>query len=255
MHKFFNKTGLLLLVACAQPLLSHGGTNAGMALIPGGEFFIGKEGAGDGSPRHAVVVDSFYIDVHEVTNADYAQFCRATNHPLPEFWGMAAFHSGDEFANFPVVGVSWFDAKAFAEWAGKRLPTEAEWEIAARGGLLDMNFPNGNDIDTSRANITVNGQRIGARPVGCYSANNYGLYDMAGNVVEWVADCYGENYYQSSQRENPTGPTGGRFKVIRGGGWHSGPSCNQVFYRNALPANWVDIAVGFRCAKSVSTSR
>jgi iron(II)-dependent oxidoreductase len=226
-----------------------------LVLIPGGEFMMGRDGEGDCAPAHTVRIDSFYIDRYEVTNAEYYGFCQATDHPLPELWGMAEFHCGPEFPDHPVVGVSWRDANAYARWAGKRLPTEAEWECAARGGLVDMDYPNGPDLDPSLANYFIRDPaqreqyRGGTAPVGRYPPNGYDLHDMAGNVVEWVADWYDAESYRASPRANPTGPETGKFRVIRGGGWHSGPYCNRVYYRNALPPQWLDFNVGFRCAK------
>jgi formylglycine-generating enzyme required for sulfatase activity len=145
--------------------------------------------------------------------------------------------------------VSWRDAAAFADWKGKRLPTEAEWEYAARGGLSGIDFPFEGDLDSTKANFSNHRYHLGTQPVGSYPPNAYGLYDMAGNVVEWVADYYDTDYYSSGVADNPTGPEKGRFRVIRGGGWHSGPSCNRVYFRNALPTGWVDINVGIRCAR------
>jgi iron(II)-dependent oxidoreductase len=223
----------------------------GMVRIPAGEFTMGREGSEDHSPAHRVRLKAFYLDKYEVSNRDYLKFCEADKHHLPDFWGMKEFHSGTEFPDHPVVGISWQDAMAYARWAGKRLPTEAEWEYAARGGLQGKNFPPGDEMTPAQANFAVQGRKGGTMPVGSYPANGYGLNDMSGNVVEWIADLYQADYYQSSPVENPTGPSKGRFHVIRGGGWHSGLSCNRVFYRNALPSNWVDINVGFRCAKDI----
>ncbi|NIN00160.1 MAG: SUMF1/EgtB/PvdO family nonheme iron enzyme [candidate division Zixibacteria bacterium] len=223
-------------------------TQAELVLIPGGEFVMGKDDEGDCSPAHKVYVDSFYMDKYEVTNAQYLEFCKETGRALPEFWGMKQFRSGPDFPDHPVVGISWRDANAYAEWAGKRLPAEAEWECAARGGLVGMNYPQGNELDSAQANHTL-ADLEGTVAVGGFAPNGYGLHDMAGNVWEWVADYYDGAYHKSSPYRNPTGPEKGKLKVIRGGGWHSGPSCNRVYYRNALPPNWVDFAVGFRCAK------
>lgn len=216
-----------------------------LALIPGGEFSMGREGEGDNSPAHEVHIDSFYIDTHEVTNAQYYVFCRETGHTLPEFWGMEEFHCGPDFPDYPVVGVSWYDAQAYAQWIGKRLPTEAEWEYAARGGLEGKRFPHGDDLDSTLANFASKG----TVPVGSYPPNGYGLYDMSGNVVEWVLDYYDKDYYKTSPSHNPSGPQDGKFCVIRGGGWHSGRSCNAVYHRNCLIPSWVDFNVGFRCAR------
>jgi sulfatase modifying factor 1 len=225
-----------------------GRMQAEMVLIPGGEFLMGKDKAGDCSPAHKVRINSFYMDKCEVTNAQYSEFCEETGRQLPEFWGVKEFNSGVDFPNHPVVGISWSDARDYAEWAGKRLPTEAEWEYAARGGLVGMKFPNGDELDSSLANCTL-ADLGGTIAAGSFAPNGYGLHDMAGNVWEWVADYYDKDYYQASLYENPTGPEDGKFKVIRGGGWHSGPSCNTVYFRNALRSNWLDFAVGFRCVK------
>jgi len=237
---------LLLSVSFAQTKAPA--EPAGMVLIPAGSFVMGKEGGGDDCPSHEVRIAAFYIDTQEVTNADYLKFCGATKHRLPEFWGSRDYHCGPDFPNFPVVGVSWDDARQYAQWAGKRLPTEAEWEYAARGGLKGMDYPNGASLDVSAANMSAS-NRKGTVPVASFAANGYGLHDVSGNVVEWVADWYSGDTYRTPPFENPGGPGKGRFRVIRGGGWHSGPSCNRVYYRNALPPNWVDFNVGFRCAK------
>jgi formylglycine-generating enzyme required for sulfatase activity len=213
-------------------------------LIPAGEFRMGAEDWPDSRPIHDLRVDAFYLDVHEVTNAQYFAFCRATGRRLPEFWGMAGFRSGLDFPDHPVIGVSWYDARDYAVWAGRRLPTEAEWEYAARGGLVGKPYPFGGELTAELARYSS----AGPVAVGRFSANGYGLHDMAGNVWEWVADRYADDYYAASPMDNPPGPASGRLRVIRGGSWHSGPGCQRVDYRNALPPNWVDIAVGFRCA-------
>lgn len=225
----------------------------GMVLIPGGHFVMGKDGDADHSPAHEVYVDAFYLDKHEVTNAEYLKFVEETGARLPEFWGMERYWSGPKFPRHPVVGVAWTEAKAYAEWAGKRLPTEAEWECAARGGLLGKDYPGGDEIRANLANYwqwdILKPTGGGIVSVGGYPPNRYGLHDMAGNVAEWVADFYGGAYYKKSPKKNPTGPKSGKFRVIRGGGWHSGPFCNRVYFRNALPPQWRDYNVGFRCAK------
>lgn len=220
-----------------------------MVLIQAGEFIMGKNKKADASPEHKVILESFYMDKYEVTNAQYFKFCQETKKKLPEFWGMVKYFSGIVYPKHPVVGINWRDAEAYAKWAGKRLPTEAEWEYAARGGLIGKEFPNGKNIDSSKANYTIKGESKGAVAVGSYSPNGFGLYDMAGNVCEWVADWYDKDCYKNSPRKNPKGPKDGKFKVFRGGGWHSGPGCINVFRRNALPSNWVDFNVGFRCVK------
>lgn len=232
-------------------LFGQVGTLENMVLIPKGEFNMGKNSSNpsDWQPEHKVLIDSFYLDKYEVTNQEYYEFCKATNHPLPIFWNMKEFRCGMDFPDYPVVGVSFFDASKYANYAKKRLPTEAEWEFAARGGLIDKNFPHGDQIDSTIVNYGT--KYKGIIRVGSFQPNNFGLYDMAGNVWEWVSDNYGSDYYRISPVENPKGPEISRFKVIRGGSWHSGGMCVQNYYRNGLSASWLDFAVGFRCAKSL----
>jgi len=221
-----------------------------MVLIPAGEYTMGKNSTAptDWQPEHKVKIDSFYLDQFEVTNKQYYEFCLATGNPFPEFWGMKEFKSGLDYPYYPVVGVSCFDAEKYAKWAGKRLPTEAEWEYASRGGLTGKNFPGGDKLDTTMANF---GKKFkGLVRIGSFPPNGFGLSDMSGNVWEWVADNYGDDYYGVSPEDNPKGPERSRFKVIRGGSWHSGAMCNQTYYRNGLSPSWVDFAVGFRCARS-----
>ena len=219
----------------------------GMALIPGGEFQMGSDVVVDEEPVHTVRVGPFYLDTHEVTNARYLAFCQATGHRLPAYWGNAEFRSGPEFPDHPVVFVSWFDAQAYSQWAGKRLPTEAEWEFAARGGLTGAAFPTGEEIDEKQARYASEGPV----EVGSYEPNGYGLFDMAGNVWEWVADYYHPDYYSASPADSPRGPERGNLCVIRGGGWHGGRMCVRVSGRAGLRPGWLDFAVGFRCAMDV----
>ena len=222
-----------------------------MILILCCNYLMGKnmQESTDFSPQHRVSVNSFYIDQYEVTNAEYYDFCKETKHKFPEFWDIPGFRNSMYFPDHPVIGISWIDANEYAKWVGKRLPTEAEWECAARGGEVEKDFPDGSIFDHKKDGINCQSIEKGTMQVGSYSPNPFGLYDMAGNVWEWIADIYDHRYYQESPLQNPIGPQTGRFRVIRGGSWHSGIYCTQVHYRNALPANWVDFAVGFRCAK------
>lgn len=224
----------------------------GMVLIPGGESVMGKNlPNADFSPAHTVLIDSFYIDIHEVTNREYKTFCDATGYKLPEFWNMDIFRCGEKYPEHPVVGVSWFDAKKYAAWAGKRLPTEAEWEYAARGGLVEKDYPTGDTLARIEDKKPSESWYNRIVQVGLFNPNNPGVFDMDGNVWEWVEDRYDENYYKSSPVNNPTGSSEGFNRVIRSGSWHSGNMCKKVYYRKGLPANWVDFAVGFRCAKDI----
>ena len=230
-----------------------GNITSELVLIPGGEYTMGEKP----SPRnnyvdnaaHQVRVDSFYIDKYEVTNAQYLEFCQSTGQPLPEFWGMDVFCSGPGFPDHPVVGVTWAGAMDYAKWKGMRLPTEAEWEYAARGGHAEKRYPNGNDVDSTLCNY--NGTYGHPIRVGSLPANGYGLHDMSGNVVEWVSDYYAKDYFLEAPVDNPTGPENGKRRVIRGGGWRSGKMCATVVFRQSLRPYWVDMNVGFRCAKDL----
>lgn len=225
-------------------------SNNELALIPGGEFLMGSDSGADRSPARKVFVDPFYLDKRQVRNKDYISFCEEAGHRPPFFWKMTGFRCGPDFPNHPVVGVNWLDASEYAAWHELRLPTEAEWEYAARGGLAGKDFPHGDTLDPSNGNYSKADNR-GTMEVGSYPPNGFGLFDMQGNVVEWVADFYGFDYYSVSPSKNPTGPELGKFRCIRGGGWHSGPMCQKVYFRNALPPGWLDFNVGFRCAGDI----
>jgi sulfatase modifying factor 1 len=220
-----------------------------MVLIPSGEFTMGRNSANptDWQPEHRVSITSFYMDKYEVTNKEYYEFCVQTKTPLPYFWGMPEFRSGMDYPDYPVVGISYGEADRYAKWAGKRLPTEAEWEYAAKGGLENVKYPWGDEIDSLKVNY---GRKYkGILKIGTFKPNGYGLYDIVGNVWEWTSDNYSDSYYSISPKQDPKGPVRGRFKVIRGGSWHSGAMCIQLYYRNGLSSGWVDFAVGFRCVK------
>jgi sulfatase modifying factor 1 len=222
-----------------------------MVLIPSGEFIMGKNSSNptDWQPEHKVMITAFYMDKCEVTNKQYYEFCINTKTPLPYFWGMAEFRSGMAYPDYPVVGVSYFEADKYSKWAGKRLPTEAEWEYAARGGLINKNYPWGDEIDSAKVNY---GRKYkGILKAGTFQPNAFGLYDIGGNVWEWTSDNYDSEYYAVSPSQDPKGPERGRFKVIRGGSWHSGAMCIQVYYRNGLSPGWIDFGVGFRCVKNL----
>lgn len=245
---------LALLLQCTLLVAQDPeGMDTAMVVIPAGEFQMGKfsDKGANYHPPHMVRVDSFLMDKYEVSNGEYLKFCTETGHKLPEFWGTERFRSGEEFLDYPVVGVNLGDAFKYAAWAGKRLPTEAEWEYAARGGLVDNNFPNGNEWGKPRARQDTVGWYNLIEPIGQYESNAYGLYDMGGNVWEWTSDKYQYNYYEHSESDNPRGPEMGDGYVIRGGSWHSGAMCKRVYFRKGLPGNWSDFAVGFRCVKDV----
>ncbi len=215
--------------------------------VPAGQFIMGSadgEGDGDEHPQHVVYLDAYWIGQTEVTNAQYQQ-CVAGGACDP-----AGCMNDDDLdkPDQPVVCVSWVDAKAFCEWAGLQLPTEAQWEKAARGtdGRI---YPWGNEEPncTKAQYWGCDGKTItvGSKPAG---ASPYGALDMAGNVWEWVADWYSEDYYANSPDRNPAGPESGDWRVLRGGSWNYYPVNVRAASRNGLlPGNRNDY-VGFRCA-------
>ncbi len=246
---------------------------AGMVLIPAGEFEMGSNsGAANERPVHTVYVDAFYIDTHEVTNAQYKAFVDTNpewqKENIPEefhdgvylrLWEGNTYPTGK--ADHPVIYVSWYAAMAYAQWAGKRLPTEAEWEKAARGGLSGKAYPWGDSYDATRANYA----RYHNAPiaVGQYPPNGYGLYDMAGNISEWCLDEYDPDFYTTSPRENPL-PDGtieetlNNFKevkdkdrVLRGGCWSDNGLFLTVIRRDWGPQHYTSVFRGFRCVKDI----
>lgn len=213
-----------------------------MVLIPGGIFLMGADsGFPDEQPRHGVYFDPFFIDVHEVTNRQYQIFMNKTNHVKPDFW-FPEIDRPDE----PVVGVSWHDATDYAAWAGKRLPTEAEWEYAAWGGFNDGKYPWGDEPDLSYANLNS----FGIAPVKSFKPNGYGIYDMIGNVWEWCSDWYDKDYYSSSPKKNPPGPLQGNQKVLRGWAWQSNKYLAKVTKRHQSIPTGRSYSYGFRCVRS-----
>lgn len=224
------------------------GTAGDMVLILAGPFVMGGD-FDEERPRHRAVVNGFWMDRFEVANEQYREYLQATGAPEPFYWNKSdRFHSGEKFPRHPVVGVTWFEAKAFCEWKGKRLPTEAEWEKAARGGQEGLAFPWGDEADRARANFE--GQ--GTLPVGNYAPNAYGLFDMAGNVWEWVADWFDAAYYARSPEADPTGPETGKERVLRGGSYVDGIGPNRVSHRHWFPPTARYKWLGFRCAKSAT---
>jgi len=224
-----------------------------MSLIPAGSFDMGsKTRTGDESPSHNVILDGFYIDQYEVTNSQYA-VC-VDNGSCPDI--NTSLLRNIEFVQHPVVNVNWFDAKSYCEWRNARLPFEAEWEKAARGGLEDQLYPWGDSKPSCDFGATNGAQfypcEDTTQPIGSFSPNGYGLYDMVGNVWEWVADWYNKTYYSSSPIDNPTGPEySGSGKVVRGGGWDTLGSRLYVTSRHNKDPFERNFIFGFRCVVSV----
>ena len=268
-------SGVLLLFQSSQPELPVVyGIDEGV-VIPAGEFQMGGSDSDaeiDEHPVHTVDVNAFYIHKYEVTNAQYKNFVEANpqwqknsiprkfhNGEYLKLWKDNTYPPGKE--NHPVVYVSWYAAMAYAKWAGRRLPTEAEWEKAARGGLVGTKYPWGDVIDDSMANY--GGEFGDTKPVGSYAPNDYGLYDMTGNVMEWCLDAYDESFYNHSPSRNPI--AGGPLvdivnnflsvtnpRVVRSGCWYNVPMHVRVADRYGTSPDDASGGRGFRCAVSVT---
>ena len=257
------------------PPVTPPSSTEGMVLIPAGEFRMGSNsGSSYEKPVHSVYVDAFYMDKYEVTNAQYAAFLNAKGKHTEggNTWlniGAArveyvagVYRAKGGYENHPVTYVSWHGAVAYSKWKGKRLPTEAEWEKAARGNLSGLTYPWGNSIDSSKANYNRHIKDTTA--VGKYTANGYGLYDMAGNVWEWCLDEYNSGFYALSPSQNPlSGANSIRWildnytginssRVLRGGSWSDAAQSGRVAKRNdGTPASTGNNG-GFRCARAVT---
>ena len=217
-----------------------------MVRVEGGTFDMGSENGGsDEKPMHQVAVSSFFIDKYEVTVGQYRQFCTSTGRSMPSApsWGWQENH--------PIVNVTWDDASAYAQWAGKRLPTEAEWEYAARGGRLSMGYTysGGNDLGAVAWYSDNSGNQT--HPVGERASNELGIYDMSGNAAEWCADWCDKNYYLISPKQDPKGPSSGYFRAVRGGSWINYILLSRVTLRNGYDPSDRYNYIGFRCAQDV----
>lgn len=232
---------------------------------------VSKEAFEDEGPARMIYLSAYYIDKYEVSNAQYIEFIKATDYPAPAYWD----HHELNQPNQPVTGVNWYDANAYCHWANKRLPTEAEWEKAARGPAGSI-YPWGNELDYSKANFQKGktGQKHVTAPVDAYPEGKsyYGVYNMAGNVFEWVQDWYDPDYYKKSKDvRNPKGPqfgikigtagtylnqqVTGKKKVIRGGSWFAPAQSITTTHRfwNDPMNNSYGVGLGFRCARSVES--
>ncbi len=237
--------------AQTQLLEITGRDGAPMVLVPAGEFIMGHEQwDADEKPAHRVYLDAFYMDTYEVTTARYVLFMKETGREQPAQWKDVNPTTDGERA---VVGVTWHDADAYCRHYGKRLPTEAEWEKAARGTDGRM-FPWGNEEPT-RLHANFGSTWTGYEtllPGGSLEAGKspYGLYELAGNAWEWVADWYDRDSYKSSPDRNPTGPSRSGSKVLRGGSWYDMLYDLRSTNRNYLGPKSTHFNLGFRCAQS-----
>ncbi|HZS12380.1 MAG TPA: formylglycine-generating enzyme family protein [Nitrospirales bacterium] len=246
-----------------------------MVLIPAGDFLMGSSKKIDRyayppeMPQRKVYLDAYEIDKFEVTAVQFLKFVLATNRPPLLDWRYDGGNFQETMANHPVMHVSWYDAEAYCKWAGKRLPTSAEWEKAARGedGRI---YPWGNEpAGLSRANFGRTGlsgpvrdrpERLMLYPpiisVDKYEngVSPYGVYQMAGNVAEWTADWYDAGYYKTAPNTNPKGPDKGTQKAFRGGGWIDSTPSVRPAQRNGTDPNTKMNWLGFRCARDVAAA-
>ncbi len=234
-----------------------------MVIIHGDEFMRGSEsGTRDERPVHKVILPSFAIETHPVTNEQFVRFLEAmggekdrNNNDIMHLRDSrirkagGKYHIESGYAKHPVVGVTWYGAVAYAKWVGKRLPTEAEWEVAAKGGLPDSTFATGSNIERSQANFFS----TDTTAVKSYPPNGYGLFDMPGNVYEWCQDWYDFHSYDIAQQEpeNPKGPIQGVYRVLRGGCWKGLKEDMRCAHRHRNNPGSFNSTYGFRCATDV----
>jgi len=240
-----------VLTSYPQPTQITDDYGVEMMFVPAGDFQMGSawydfSASSDEKPVHTVYLDAYYIDKHEVTNALYKACVNAGVCAQPSD---TSHYNDSQYARHPVVYVDWNQAKAYCEWRGASLPTEAQWEKAARG-TDGRTYPWGEGIDSAFSNYSENVDNT--TEVGYYEKGKspYGVYDMAGNVWEWVNDWYDGMYYQSSPSSNPTGPSSGQYRVLRGGAWYNGDYYVRSAYRSGDNPTYTLNSVGFRCSRS-----
>ncbi len=237
-------------VAIDTKTAEHGGYQ--LKKISGGKFVMGSPKSehgrdADEGPLHEVFVNDFYIGIYPITNREYELFLKDNlDKKEPEYWSDRRFNRPEQ----PVVGVSWDDANEYARWAGLRLPTEAEWEYACRAKTDTMFYTGDTGADLGRAGWYSGNSQNQTHPVGEKEPNNFGLYDMHGNVREWCVDWFGENYYEECEKQgavvDPTGPVGGSYRVLRGGSWsYYEQSCRSAYRYYRGPGNRGNF-IGFR---------
>jgi formylglycine-generating enzyme required for sulfatase activity len=242
-------------------------TPQGMVYVPAGEFRMGGNGAEDENPVHTVYLDAFYMDETEVTVGQFSEFLNEMGNqeeggvPWLNVEDLHAktrvvdgrFVPFEGFEDYPIMMVSWYGARAYSDWAEKRLPTEAEWEKAARGGIEESPYPWGEEESYEHGNVYgMSGADRWEKtsPVKSFPPNGYGLYDMAGNAWEWCADWYDPAYYERSPEKNPKGPKEGTYKVLRGGSWISKLDFCRVGKRFRYYPEFRNFNFGFRCART-----
>ncbi len=236
-----------------------------MVLVKGGWFIMGSDsGSYDEQPAHKVSVSDFFIDKYEVTNRQYCEFLNTVGNQIENgktwldmgFSGCRIEFVNDiyrpkkGFDDNPVIEVTWFGANAYAKWMGKRLPTEAEWEYAAQGGINSESYILSGSNDASTVAWFQDNSNGKTHPVGIKQPNELGIHDMSGNVWEWCSDWYSENYYEQSLQRDPTGPLTGTQKVLRGGAWNVMPLFLNITNRSSDTPNFALNIRGFRCVKS-----
>lgn len=242
------------------PLVSRAAAGVGeMVLIPAGSFLMGCQQneicSPDERPLHEVQLDNYFIDRTEVTNGEYSACVAAGACQPPHYFysrTRTAYYTNPQYASYPVMYVNWYQAEGYCTWAGKRLPTEAEWEKAARGEDGAGLYPWGAATPgCKRANLDFclgDTAAAGSFPLG---SSPYGVLDMAGNVWEWTEDWYEAWYYIHSPASDPSGPGRGTHKVIRGGSWFHSPLSARAAHRFEFePGRWASFGLGFRCASS-----